>query len=214
MSKRRGLPEIFAHASRLALRRAARPCGRAPGRAPHSHSPHRGESRSAAQRDGRPRRAHEVDRRQGRPRADPRAAPRRRALHDHLGRAPLPRVPSTRVSRRFRASRWTCPDNELLEIALIENLQRKDLSPFEEAEGYKALQERHGYTHEQIADAVGKSRVTITEALSIATASGSRAGGMSARRHRVAVVPARARKAEGRRPHARRGEGDGERRDR
>ncbi len=59
------------------------------------------------------------------------------------------------------------PDNELLEISLVENLQRKDLSPFEEAEGYKALQERHGYTHEQIADAVGKSRVTITEALSI-----------------------------------------------
>ena len=80
--------------------------------------------------------------------------------------------------RRFRAaldaglSEIPCiemdvPDNELLEIALVENLQRKDLSPFEEAEGYKALQERHGYTHEQIADAVGKSRVTITEALSI-----------------------------------------------
>ena len=59
-------------------------------------------------------------------------------------------------------------DNELLEIALVENLQRRDLSPFEEADGYRALQERHGYTHEQIADAVGKSRVTITEALSIA----------------------------------------------
>ncbi len=81
--------------------------------------------------------------------------------------------------RRFRASldaglseipciEMDVTDNELLEIALVENLQRKDLSPFEEAEGYKALQERHGYTHEQIADAVGKSRVTITEALSIA----------------------------------------------
>ena len=80
--------------------------------------------------------------------------------------------------RRFRASldaglseipciEMDVPDNELLEIALVENLQRRDLSPFEEAEGYKALQERHGYTHEQIADAVGKSRVTITEALSI-----------------------------------------------
>jgi ParB family transcriptional regulator, chromosome partitioning protein len=80
--------------------------------------------------------------------------------------------------RRFRASldaglseipciEMDVPDNELLEITLVENLQRKDLSPFEEAEGYKALQERHGYTHEQIADAVGKSRVTITEALSI-----------------------------------------------
>ncbi len=80
--------------------------------------------------------------------------------------------------RRFRASldaglteipciEMDVADNELLEIALIENLQRKDLSPFEEADGYRALQERHSYTHEQIADAVGKSRVTITEALAI-----------------------------------------------
>jgi ParB family chromosome partitioning protein len=80
--------------------------------------------------------------------------------------------------RRFRASldaglteipciEMEVSDSELIEIALIENLQRKDLSPFEEADGYRALQERHEYTHEQIADAVGKSRVTITEALAI-----------------------------------------------
>lgn len=59
-------------------------------------------------------------------------------------------------------------DAEVLEIALIENLQRKDLSPLEEADGYLTLQERHSYTHEQIARAVGKSRVTITETLSLA----------------------------------------------
>jgi ParB family chromosome partitioning protein len=58
-------------------------------------------------------------------------------------------------------------DQEALEIALIENLQRKDLTPFEEAEGYRMLAERHGYTHEQIADAVGKSRVVITESLTL-----------------------------------------------
>ena len=58
-------------------------------------------------------------------------------------------------------------DQEALEIALIENLQRKDLTPFEEAEGYRVLGERHGYTHEQIADAVGKSRVVITESLNL-----------------------------------------------
>lgn len=58
-------------------------------------------------------------------------------------------------------------ESEALEIALIENLQRKDLTPFEEAEGYQALQSRHGYTHEQIASAVGKSRVVVTEALSL-----------------------------------------------
>lgn len=56
---------------------------------------------------------------------------------------------------------------EALEIALIENLQRKDLTPFEEAEGYRMLGERHSYTHEQIAEAVGKSRVVVTETLSL-----------------------------------------------
>ncbi len=58
-------------------------------------------------------------------------------------------------------------EQEALEIALIENLQRKDLTPFEEAEGYKALSERHGYTHEEIAEAVGKARSVITESLSL-----------------------------------------------
>ena len=56
---------------------------------------------------------------------------------------------------------------EALEIALIENLQRKDLTPFEEADGYRALQEGHEYTHEQISESVGKSRVSITESLSL-----------------------------------------------
>jgi ParB family chromosome partitioning protein len=55
--------------------------------------------------------------------------------------------------------------DEALEIALIENLQRKDLTPFEEAEGYRALAERHGYTHEQIAAALGRSRSLVTETL-------------------------------------------------
>ncbi|HEX9944054.1 MAG TPA: ParB/RepB/Spo0J family partition protein [Thermoanaerobaculia bacterium] len=58
-------------------------------------------------------------------------------------------------------------DEEALEIALIENLQRKDLTPFEEAEGYRLLAESHGYTHEEIAEAVGKSRTVITESLSL-----------------------------------------------
>ncbi len=56
---------------------------------------------------------------------------------------------------------------EALEIALIENLQRKDLTPFEEAQGYQALAQRHAYTHEQIAEAVGKSRTVITESFAL-----------------------------------------------
>jgi ParB family chromosome partitioning protein len=58
-------------------------------------------------------------------------------------------------------------DEEALEIALIENLQRKDLTPFEEAEGYRMLGEAHGYTHEEISEAVGKSRTVVTESLSL-----------------------------------------------
>lgn len=58
-------------------------------------------------------------------------------------------------------------DEEALEIALVENLQRKDLTPFEEADGYRALQERFGYTQEQIATAVGKSRTVVTESLAL-----------------------------------------------
>ncbi|MEM6453831.1 MAG: ParB/RepB/Spo0J family partition protein [Acidobacteriota bacterium] len=60
-------------------------------------------------------------------------------------------------------------DDEALEIALIENLQRKDLTPFEEGDGYRSLAERFGYTHEQIAKAVGKSRTVITESLQLLT---------------------------------------------
>ncbi len=58
-------------------------------------------------------------------------------------------------------------EEEALEIALIENLQRKDLTPFEEAEGYRALAERFDYTHEEISAAVGKSRTVITESLAL-----------------------------------------------
>ncbi len=56
---------------------------------------------------------------------------------------------------------------EMMELALIENLHRKDLHPFEEAEGYAALAREPGYTQQKIADAIGKSRVSITEALSL-----------------------------------------------
>ena len=58
-------------------------------------------------------------------------------------------------------------DQEALELALIENLQRKDLSPFEEAEGYRTLVEKYRYTHEQVATAIGKSRTTVTESLKL-----------------------------------------------
>jgi ParB family chromosome partitioning protein len=81
--------------------------------------------------------------------------------------------------RRYRASlevgltelpciEMDVDDRDVAEISLIENLQRKDLTPFEEADGLKALSERFGYTHEEIASKIGKSRTTITESLSLA----------------------------------------------
>ena len=58
-------------------------------------------------------------------------------------------------------------DAEVIELALIENLQRKDLTPFEEAEALHGLAERCGYTHEDLARRLGKSRTSITESLSL-----------------------------------------------
>jgi len=60
-------------------------------------------------------------------------------------------------------------DAEVAEIALIENLQRKDLTAFEEAEGLQSLIDRFGYTHEQIAKKIGKARSSVTETLSVNT---------------------------------------------
>jgi ParB family chromosome partitioning protein len=58
-------------------------------------------------------------------------------------------------------------DNEVIEIALIENIQRKDLTPFEEAEALHALATRCAYTHEDMARRLGKSRTSITESLTL-----------------------------------------------
>ena len=57
---------------------------------------------------------------------------------------------------------------EVMEIALVENLQRKDLTAFEEAEALQQLAQRCGYTHEDMARKLGKSRTAITESLSLA----------------------------------------------
>ncbi len=59
-------------------------------------------------------------------------------------------------------------DNEALELALIENLQRKDLDVFEEADGLSALVEIYGYNHSDLAEKIGKARSTITEIINVA----------------------------------------------
>lgn len=81
--------------------------------------------------------------------------------------------------RRYRASTQVGLDtlpciiknldkNQIMEIALVENLQRKDLHPFEEADGLKALFKTFSYTHEHIAKKLGKSRSSVTETLTLA----------------------------------------------
>jgi ParB family chromosome partitioning protein len=59
-------------------------------------------------------------------------------------------------------------DIEVMELALVENLQRKDLTAFEEAEALLQLCETCNYTHEDLAQKLGKSRVSVTESLSLA----------------------------------------------
>jgi len=80
--------------------------------------------------------------------------------------------------RRYHASRAAglrelpciekiADDAETLELALIENLQRKDLTPFEEAEGLHRLAAQYDYTHDDIARKIGKARSSVTETLSL-----------------------------------------------
>lgn len=78
--------------------------------------------------------------------------------------------------RRWRAARLAglteipaviveADDRKAMELALIENLQREDLNPIEEAEGYRTLIEYHGLTQEEAAARVGKSRPAVSNTL-------------------------------------------------
>lgn len=78
--------------------------------------------------------------------------------------------------RRWRASRLAglteipvrvieADDRRTAELALVENLQREDLNPIEEAKGYKTLIEEYGLTQEEAAKSVGRSRPAVTNAL-------------------------------------------------
>ena len=78
--------------------------------------------------------------------------------------------------RRFRASKMAglpevpviikdIDESEIMELALVENLQREDLSALEEAKGYKALMDAHNFTQENVSKTIGKSRSYIANAL-------------------------------------------------
>ena len=79
-------------------------------------------------------------------------------------------------ARRWRAARMAgltqvpvvvieADDRKAMELAMIENLQREDLNPMEEAEGYRTLMEQYGLTQEETSQRVGKSRSAVANAL-------------------------------------------------
>ena len=113
--------------------------------------------------------------------------------------------------RRWRASRMAdlreipaviieADDKKTMELALIENLQRQDLNPVEEALGYRSLMEDHGLTQEDTAKRVGKSRPAVANALRLLSLSDEvlemvRSGKLSAG-HARAVLSLKSEKAQ------------------
>ncbi len=106
--------------------------------------------------------------------------------------------------RRWRAARQAgldevpvvirnADDSTAAQLALIENLQREDLNPLEEARGYQTLMEAHGMTQEQAADSVGKSRPAVANALRLLklpeTVQALVAGGSLSAGHARALIP-------------------------
>ena len=82
------------------------------------------------------------------------AGERRWRAFKHLGKATIPALLTT---------------GDAEELALIENLQREDLHPLDEAVALERLKDRHGYTHETLAKSVGRSRTVVTETLQLNT---------------------------------------------
>jgi len=109
--------------------------------------------------------------------------------------------------RRWRASRMaglkevpvrilTADEQRAMEMALVENLQREDLNPIEEAKGYRALQDVYGMTQDDVAQSVGKSRPAVANATRCCAVR----AGAEARRGRHALRRARARAPAAQRP--------------
>jgi len=83
--------------------------------------------------------------------------------------------------RRFRAAKLAglteipvvvmddIDDTRMLELALVENIQREDLNPVETAQAYRSLMERCGYTQHELADIVGKSRAAVANVIRLLT---------------------------------------------
>jgi ParB family chromosome partitioning protein len=85
-------------------------------------------------------------------------------LRDHRRRTPLARRPDRRPAEVPCLVR-EIPDEAALAMSLIENIQREDLNPLEEAAGIQRLIDEFGMTHQQAADAVGRSRPAASNLL-------------------------------------------------
>ena len=124
------------------------------------------EPEPAAPGHGRPVRADGLGRREGHHRAAHRPAARRAATRSSPASAATT-PPSRSGLREVPVVIREVDDAEVMELALVENLQRKDLTAFEEAEALQQLAQQCGYTHEDMARKLGKSRTAITESLSL-----------------------------------------------
>ena len=85
------------------------------------------------------------------------------------GERRLARGGGSRASKNLPVIVRPAADREVLELALIENLQRADLSPIEEAEAYARLMKDFSQTQEQVARQVGKGRVAVANAVRLLT---------------------------------------------
>ena len=94
----------------------------------------------------------------------------------------------------------TIDDKTLLTLALIENLQRKDLTIWEEADGLKALADKFSYTQEEIAKKISKSRTTVNELMTIAGLPDAVRGCLAALAMQLPAVAAAAGRGAGARP--------------
>ena len=154
---RRGLPDFLSmrhdeHYVEALAASAGAPIGRT-----HPHRPDRSEPQPAPAGDGRPVGTDCVDHREGHSRAPARTAQRGERFQIVAGERRYQAAVQVGL-RELPVVIRDVDDTEVIELALIENLQRKDLTPFEEAEALHGLADRCGYTHEDLARRVGKSR--------------------------------------------------------
>ena len=122
-------------------------------------------------RRGDARRAGRVDPRARRPPADPRPPARRRTATSSIaGERRWRASQARRPRRRSRRSIEEIDDDTALEISIIENLQREDLSPLDEAAMYDRMVREHGYSIRKLADKLGKDKGYLENRLRLADA--------------------------------------------